>query len=109
LVKAPCDAEVMHLFPTGHAIALKTNDDLEVLIHIGIDTVKMKGEGFKALVKTGDKVVKGQNLIEFDVELVKNTAKSVLTPVVVTNMDVVSTMKVQQTPKGAVLNVQLKS
>jgi PTS system glucose-specific IIA component len=69
----------------------------------------MKGEGFKALVKTGDKVVKGQNLIEFDVELVKNTAKSVLTPVVVTNMDVVSTMKVQQTPKGAVLNVQLKS
>lgn len=87
LVVAPFDAEVMHFFPTKHAIALKNSDDVEVLIHIGIDTVKMNGKGFKGFVEIGDQVKQGQKLIEFDLNLVKAEAKSELTPVVFTNTD----------------------
>jgi sugar PTS system EIIA component len=74
------------------------------LIHIGVDTVKMKGEGFTALVKVGDKVKLGQKLIEFNLELVKQKAKSILTPVIITNMDVVASIK--QTALGA--DIKLK-
>lgn len=87
IVIAPFDAEVMHFFPTRHAIALKNADDVEVLIHVGIDTVKMDGKGFKGFVEIGDKVIQGQKLIEFDLAMVKADAKSELTPIVFTNAD----------------------
>lgn len=87
VVVAPFDAEVMHFFPTKHAIALKNADDVEVLIHVGIDTVKMNGRGFRGFVEIGDQVKQGQKLIEFDLDLVKSEAKSELTPVVFTNAD----------------------
>ncbi len=108
IVVAPCDAEVMHLFPTGHAIALKNDQDVEILIHIGIDTVKMKGEGFKTFVKTGDRVRTGDKLIEFDLDLVRKKAKSVLTPVIITNMDSVKNVKVQKLSRDTVLQVELR-
>lgn len=108
VVIAPCDAEVLHLFPTGHAIALKTNQNLEILIHVGIDTVKMKGQGFKTYVKIGDFVKTGQKLIEFDLDLVAQNAKSIITPVIVTNMDLVSNMKINTQQNGPVLNIKLK-
>lgn len=85
VVLAPVDATVATVFPTGHALGLVTEDGVEILIHVGIDTVKMKGEGFKALVKDGDVVKAGQKLIEFDLKLVGEKAKSIITPVVVTN------------------------
>lgn len=85
IVAAPFDGEVLHLFPTNHAIVLKRADDLEVLIHIGIDTVKMKGVGFKNFVNIGDQIKKGQKLLEFDLALVKREAKSHLTPIIFTN------------------------
>ena len=72
LIKAPFDGEVAGLFPTGHAIGLKDADGREYLIHIGIDTVKEQGRGFEALVSTGSKVKKGQELIRFDLEDLKN-------------------------------------
>ncbi|WP_337960821.1 PTS sugar transporter subunit IIA [Caloramator sp. mosi_1] len=53
---SPCDAEVVQVFPTKHAVGLKTKEGLEILLHIGIDTVQMQGEGFEAFVKEGDKV-----------------------------------------------------
>lgn len=87
IVVAPFDGDVMHFFPTRHAIALKNADDVEVLIHIGIDTVKMNGKGFKGFVEIGERVTQGQKLIEFDLELVKAEAKSELTPIVFTNAD----------------------
>ncbi len=87
LVVAPFDAEVIHFFPTKHAIALKNSDDVEVLIHVGIDTVKMNGKGFKGFVNVGDHVKQGQKLMEFDLALVKADAKSELTPIVFTNAD----------------------
>lgn len=108
-VTAPCDAEVIHLFPTGHAIALKTAQGLEILIHIGIDTVKMKGEGFKALVKTGDLVKSGQPLIGFDLNLIRQKAKSTVTPVIITNMDLISSMKMMTANNISTLEIKLKT
>ncbi len=87
VVVAPFDGEVATLFHTRHAIGLIGPDGVEVLIHVGIDTVKMNGEGFKAFVKNGDRVTRGQKLIEFDLSLVERSAKSIITPVVVTNPD----------------------
>lgn len=65
-IYAPFDGEIQMLFQTGHAVALKSNDGAEVLIHVGIDTVKLNGDGFFPKVKVGDKVSKGQLLLEFD-------------------------------------------
>lgn len=71
VVKAPIDGEVTALFETGHAIGLTTKAGAEVLIHIGIDTVMLKGKGFDVKVKQGDQVKEGQTLIEFDLEGIK--------------------------------------
>lgn len=84
-VYAPCDGVVATIFKTNHAVAIAADNGAEVLIHIGIDTVKMNGEGFKAHVKNGDRIKERQLLIEFDLDLIKARAKSHITPVVVTN------------------------
>lgn len=96
LVVAPADAEVLNVFPTGHALGLKI-DKYEVLIHIGIDTVKMKGDGFTILCKEGDFVKAGSPLIKFDIEKIKNSGKSVLTPIVITNLDEQEEVQITQT------------
>ena len=85
VVYSPFDGEVMQVFRTNHALGLVSEEGLEALIHIGIDTVKMNGQGFKAFVKPGDKVRKGQKLMEFDLNLVRELAKSEITPVILTN------------------------
>lgn len=87
IVVSPVDGKISLLFETKHAIAIQTNDGAEILIHIGIDTVKMNGEGFVPFIKSGDTVKKGQKLVEFDLELVKKEAKSPITSVVITNTD----------------------
>jgi len=87
IVVSPVDGTVVHLFETKHAIAIKTSDGMEILIHIGIDTVKMNGEGFKSFINSGDIIKKGQKLIEFDLDLVKAKAKSPITILVITNSD----------------------
>jgi PTS system glucose-specific IIA component len=86
-VVSPVSGEIMQVFPTKHAIGIKTVAGVEVLLHIGLETVNMKGEGFTAHVKEGDKVKVGDLLVEFDLELVKERAASTITPVVITNMD----------------------
>ncbi|MGV2621172.1 PTS glucose transporter subunit IIA [Halobacillus sp. ACCC02827] len=86
-VVAPVSGEIVQLFPTNHAIGIKTKSGVEVLVHIGLETVSMEGEGFEGHVKTGDHVDVGDHLITFDVELVKEKAKSTITPVVITNYD----------------------
>ncbi len=68
---SPGDAKVLMTFPTGHAIGLKMDSGIELLIHIGLDTVNMKGEGFNVLVKKGDVVAKGDPLVEFDIAAIK--------------------------------------
>jgi phosphocarrier protein FPr len=84
---AACDGEVVTLHAAGHAVTLRTPEGLELLMHVGIDTVTLKGEGFKPLVKMGDKVRAGAPLIEFDLDFVATHAKSVLTQIVVANSE----------------------
>ena len=84
-VIAPADGEITTLFPTGHAVGIKTNNGAELLIHIGMDTVKMNGDGFKTHVQQGDKVKQGQLLIEFDIDKIKKAGYPIITPFVVTN------------------------
>ncbi|MGA7936104.1 MAG: phosphoenolpyruvate--protein phosphotransferase [Kovacikia sp.] len=84
---APCDGEVIQLHPSHHAITLKTSDGLEVLMHIGLDTVTLKGQGFTPKVKMGDRVQTGDALIDFDADYVALHARSLLTQIVITNSD----------------------
>ena len=89
LVVAPFDGEVVQLFPTLHAIGLRNKAGLEILIHIGLETVSLEGEGFEAFVKQGDRVKKGDMLIAFDLDIINEKASSTMTPVILTNGDVV--------------------
>ena len=94
IVVSPVRGEIAHIFDTNHALAFITEGGLEVLLHIGIDTVKMEGRGFKRLAEIGQKVEIGTPLMEVDWVLVRQEAKSSITEVVVTNMDQVHEMKV---------------
>ncbi|MGL4818950.1 MAG: glucose-specific PTS transporter subunit IIBC [Bacilli bacterium] len=85
-VVAPCDCEVSVVFPTKHALGLKSTDGLEMIIHVGLETVKLNGEPFTVHVNQGDLVKAGQLLLEFDLAMVKERAKSTITPFVFTNL-----------------------
>jgi sugar PTS system EIIA component len=87
LVVSPVEGTVVQVFPTKHAVGLETKSGAELLIHIGLETVAMEGEGFEAFVAQGDKVSVGDKLISFDLDLVKEKAKSTITPIIVTNSD----------------------
>ena len=82
---APVAGKVIILYPTMHAIGLRTAEGLEVLMHIGIDTSSLKGSYFQAAVAEGDEVVQGQLLVTFDLQRLRQDAKSMATPMVITN------------------------
>ncbi|MGA9381461.1 MAG: phosphoenolpyruvate--protein phosphotransferase, partial [Phormidium sp.] len=82
---APCDGEVIQLHPSHHAVTIKTAEGLEVLMHIGLDTVTLRGKGFTPKVKEGDKVKTGEALIDFDADYIALNARSLLTQLVITN------------------------
>ena len=86
-LRAPCAGEVVTVHPASHALTLRTADGVEVLMHIGIDTVNLKGAGFTPRVKPGDKVEAGAPLIDFDVDKLATTAKSLLTEIIISNGD----------------------
>lgn len=86
-VFAPADGVVSTLFPTLHALGLETDDGVEILIHVGLDTVQLEGEGFEAMVKQGDRVQKGQLLVKFDMEFIESKGFCLETPVIVANTD----------------------
>ncbi|MDO9370307.1 MAG: phosphoenolpyruvate--protein phosphotransferase [Sphingopyxis sp.] len=86
-VVAPFDGEVVTLHDAGHAISLRSAEGAEVLIHIGLDTVMLKGEGFAPLVAIGQRVSRGDPLIRFDLDAVALKATSLITPVIVTNSE----------------------
>src|SRR3954462_2299626 len=81
---APCDGQVIQLHRAGHAITLRTGNGLDVLMHIGLDTVDLKGQGFTPKVAVGDAVRAGDTLIEFDADFVATHARSLLTQIIVT-------------------------
>lgn len=86
-VIAPCNAVVSTIFETHHAIGLTLENGVELLIHIGINTVELDGKGFKAFVQDGDSVAKGQKLIAFDKAFIESQGYKTVTPVIVTNAD----------------------
>ncbi|HEX6535589.1 MAG TPA: glucose PTS transporter subunit IIA, partial [Gemmatimonadaceae bacterium] len=91
-VLAPCDARVLHVHRAHHALTLSARG-LEILIHVGLDTVMLKGEGFTALVKDGDEVRAGDPLLAFDADLVARRARSLLTEILIANVDRVASIE----------------
>ena len=86
-VVAPCDGVISTVAETRHAVGISGPADMELLIHVGVDTVEMKGDGFKALVKTGDTVKKGQKLLTFDLAKIRAAGHPTVTTVLVANAD----------------------
>ena len=82
---APADGQLVALFPTGHAYAINTDDGAELLVHIGIDTVKLNGEYYTIHAKQGDSVKKGDLIVEVDLEGVKSAGYDSITPMIVSN------------------------
>lgn len=86
-IKAPCDGEILNIYETGHAVCMVTKAGAEILIHVGIDTVKLNGKGFKKMVSDGMKVHAGDVLIEMDMEEVKEAGYERTTMMILTNED----------------------
>lgn len=92
-VYAPCDATVDMMFTTGHAVSLVADCGAEVLIHVGLETVSLEGKHFTVHAQNGDKVKKGDLLIEFDLEAIKAAGFDTITPMVVCNSGDYATFK----------------
>ncbi|WIV12789.1 PTS glucose transporter subunit IIA [Proteiniborus sp. MB09-C3] len=111
-VVAPCNGKIIQVFPTNHAIGILTPEGIELLIHIGLDTVNLKGNGFKVFVAAGDDVKKGDKLLEVDLEYVSNNAKSTISPIIITNIDMIHSLSVKkgtvEEGKDAIMDIQLK-
>ncbi|WP_027408341.1 glucose-specific PTS transporter subunit IIBC [Anoxybacteroides tepidamans] len=99
-VVSPVDGTIVNVFPTKHAIGIESKNGREILIHFGIDTVKLNGEGFEALVSQGDEVKQGQPILKVDLEYVKEHAPSVITPIIFTNLKASETVQIDK--QGAV-------
>lgn len=95
-IYSPVSGEVGMIFPTKHAIIVATEDGLEVLIHMGIDTVKLEGEGFELFCSVGDKVKAGDKLAHMDLEFIKSKGYETITPVIFTNLEAGKTIEVSE-------------
>ncbi|MFC4311373.1 phosphoenolpyruvate--protein phosphotransferase [Steroidobacter flavus] len=84
---APCDGEIVSVATSKHAVALRAENGAEILLHVGIDTVALGGNGFDALVQAGARVSRGQPLLKFDLDVLARGAKSLITPMLITNGD----------------------
>ena len=96
-VRAPFDGKVISVFPTKHAIGLKSENGVELLIHLGIDTVNLQGKYFDSMVKDGQEIKKGDLIEKFDVQAIQEAGYDTVVPIVVTNSnnfdDVISEKK----------------
>ncbi|MED3562439.1 N-acetylglucosamine-specific PTS transporter subunit IIBC [Bacillus xiapuensis] len=99
-VVSPVDGEILNVFPTKHAIGIRSKQGYEILIHIGLDTVNLKGEGFTVLVKEGEQITKGQEILKFDLDFIKNSVPSSVTPVIFTNLTSLNIKTHGQTEQG---------
>jgi len=86
-IVAPVNGTIGKIFETNHAFSIESEDGVELFVHFGIDTVELKGEGFTRIAEEGQTVKRGDTVIELDLPLLEAKAKSVLTPVVISNMD----------------------
>ncbi|WP_270181466.1 PTS sugar transporter subunit IIA [Alkalihalobacillus sp. CinArs1] len=92
-VVSPVNGKIIQFFHTKHAVGIESESGLELLIHVGLETVGMGGEGFEGHVKEGDKVKVGDPLISVDLDLVKEKAASTITPVIITNADILENVE----------------
>ena len=90
---APVDGTIGKIFETNHAFSMESKEGVELFVHFGIDTVELKGEGFTRIAHEGQSVKRGDTVIEFDLATLESKAKSVLTPVVISNMDEISSIE----------------
>ncbi|MEO2188372.1 beta-glucoside-specific PTS transporter subunit IIABC [[Clostridium] innocuum] len=108
-VYAPADGVLTTLFPTKHALGITSDDGVEVLIHIGLNTVQLNGEGFTAYVQQGERVSRGQHLLSFDLAELKDKGYCLQTPVIITNtndyLEILSTMQKEVMPDDVLLHV----
>ncbi|TDB54876.1 PTS beta-glucoside transporter subunit EIIBCA [Bacillus sp. CBEL-1] len=93
---SPIEGEVVSIFPTKHALGLKTDEGLEILIHVGVETVALKGQGFTCLVEEGQSVKRGTPLLKLDLDYIKENAKSIVTPIIFTNLPKEQTVKINK-------------
>lgn len=108
-ITAPCAGEIIQVADTRHAVMLETEEGVQLLIHIGLDTVELKGQGFTAHVEEGQKVQQGAKLVTVDAELVKSQGKPLTTIVVVANADdCVKKMTKALSGTGPVLTLELQ-
>ena len=98
-VYAPADGIVTALFPTLHAIGITTDGGAEILIHVGIDTVRLNGEGFTAHIEQGDRIKTGDLLLEFDQKFIEEKKFSTQTPVIVTNIANMKEIRIEMPEK----------
>ena len=91
-IVAPVDGTIGKIFETNHAFSIESDSGIELFVHFGIDTVELKGEGFKRIAEEGQRVQKGDLALEFDMALLEEKAKSTLTPVVISHMDEIKEM-----------------
>lgn len=92
IVVAPCDGELSLIFKTNHAFAMTLDNGVELLVHIGIDTVSLDGKGFKRLVEAGQKVKAGTPIIEINRGIIEESGLSLITPILITNPDSVKSI-----------------
>lgn len=112
-VVAPVAGTIIHVYPSKHALGIRTEDGLDVLLHVGIDTAGLNGKWFDSKVKEGDRVEQGQLLLQFNLKKVEQHAKSLVTPMVITNPDRVkmwnfAPFKAVKLGQAAVMSVVLK-
>lgn len=94
-VVSPVDGDIVQAFPTKHAVGIKADNGAEILIHIGLETVSLDGEGFTIHVKVGDKVKKGDALVDVDLDVVSEKAADTVTPMLITNMSDIEALNKQ--------------
>lgn len=92
-IVSPVNGTIGKIFETNHAFSIESEDGVELFVHFGIDTVELKGEGFTRIAEEGQTVKVGDPIIKFDLALLEEKAKSVLTPVVISNMDEISNLE----------------
>lgn len=98
VIVSPVDGKIGVVFETKHAIIIESTEGKEILIHLGIDTVNLKGEGFEVFVNVGDEVKAGDRLVKMDVEFIEANAKSSISPVIFTNLESNESIKVVEGP-----------
>jgi glucose-specific phosphotransferase system IIA component len=108
ILVSPVNGTVSSVFPTKHAIGITSDEGTEILIHIGVDTVKLNGEGFTTYVNNGDTIKVGQRLVEVDFERLKSKVPSILTPVIFTNAEYVNVSEYKHYKQGEKVQVEYK-